>query len=73
MIEKVIRLRVDGGIWVADHYEGEKPDPYIVDLFGTHTVPLPYTAIVDSAFVLSHQSALAAVRTPHVRVELVTA
>ena len=72
MSDKTLRLRIEGGIWVADHLEDDEPDPFIVDLFGTHTLPLPYTEIVDSSYVFAEQTAMQAVRQPHVRVVLVT-
>ena len=32
-----------GGIWTAEHYVDGKPDPYIVDLFGTHSIATAFT------------------------------
>ena len=73
MNDKTVKIRLVGdlpGIWVADHFAGAEPDPVIVDLFGTHTLPLPYTGLMDAETVLAKQVELAAHSTPHVRVEL---
>ena len=79
-MDKLIRLRLDRragprgeGLWVADHYvDNMVPDPHIIDLFGTHTLPLPCTGLVKGKDVLAQQEHIAQRRKLDVRFELVT-
>ena len=40
-----------GGIWTAEHYVDDEPEPYIVDLFGTHSIATPYTYLTPGESV----------------------
>ena len=40
--------------WAAAQYIDGKPDPTLVDLFGTHILPLPYTSQAPAEFVLKN-------------------
>ena len=39
------------GIWTAEHYVDDEPEPYIVDLFGTHSIVTPFTYKTPGATV----------------------
>lgn len=42
-------LSLQGDVWYGEHYEHGEPDPYIVCLFGSHLIPLPYTRYASAA------------------------
>ena len=44
-------------VWAAEHYLGEQPDPYIVDLFGDHILPTPFTEAMAGDDVLRYVQA----------------
>ena len=41
------------GIWVAEHYLYDKPEPMIEDLFGTHVIATPYLSLTPAGDVLA--------------------
>lgn len=60
-----VELRLVGGVWHGVHFYDDKPDPYIMCLFGTNAVPLPFTNDASEEMMRSYARELRAVFNDH--------
>ena len=44
-------------LWTAEHYLGDQPDPFIVDLFGDHVLPTSFMEATPGEVVLEYMRA----------------
>ncbi len=64
MPEGETHMEIVEGVWHATHFDGGKPDKYMVDLFGSHQLPTPWTDETDKETVVREFAA----RNPHMNV-----
>ena len=52
-------------VWEVDHYVHGEPDPFYVCLFGSHTIPLPFTAEASDEMLEEYVIALRLIYTQY--------